>query len=285
MTSSIANISYKLDRTRVGLHPSIFFPLTMIHNVADIACGTGVWLLELASECPKAQCKGFDINISSTPPQESLPSNVSFSEWDVRQEPPASLKGRFDVVHIRSLSLALGDDVNGEEVVKHIAMLLRPCGAGGGWLHWEEIDMTRSVVAATDSPIIPVAILRMDALMKGMSQRSLIPKLEELLSSTAVSSTAGTGFSLVKRYEVEMEKESLKSSTEMLVSVFAEAAETLPEGSEQQMEAKRLIGEAQAEAEKGVGYGAGKVIFVAQREATRRDYTPLIAYMDPNIYP
>ncbi|KAL8991210.1 MAG: hypothetical protein Q9169_007921 [Polycauliona sp. 2 TL-2023] len=179
-------------------------------------------------------------------PTHSMASpKISFSAWDVRSPPPLSLHGTFDVVHVRLLSVALGDAVKGEEIVRNISMLLKP----GGWLQWEEMDMTRSIVATADPSITPIAIPRMDQAMKTGSERSLIPRLGELLSSAG-----GNGFCEVNKYEVDAKKEILRWSTEMHVLAVAEAAENWPAGGAIQVAMKELVTAVQKEAEMGVGH-------------------------------
>ena len=133
-------------------------------------------------------------------------------------------------------------------------MLLKP----NGYLQWEELDLSRSVVVATtDASIQPVAIPRMDRMMKARSQRSLVPKLGEMLWEN--------GFHGVKRYHFEPRMELMKFHTEMHVLAWAEAAFNMPEGSQLKKETSQFVAEVQAEANQGVCHGATKVVFVAQR--------------------
>ncbi|KAL8989802.1 MAG: hypothetical protein Q9169_008276, partial [Polycauliona sp. 2 TL-2023] len=241
--STRLNAQHQLWQHELGhlLNPSIF-PLPPNARIADLATGTGIWLLELSSQYPHLTYHGLDISISQTPPTAWLPPNLSFSAWDVRSAPPPSFHGTFDVVHIRLLSVALGDAVKGEEVVRNISMLLKP----GGWLQWEEMDMTRSIVATADPSITPIAIPRMDQAMKTGSEKSLIPRLGNLLSAKGAN-----GFVEVTKYEIEAKKELLKWSTEMHVLAFAEAAENWPAGGAIQVAMKELVTAVQKEAEIG----------------------------------
>ena len=236
---------------RFNLHPSIPTPVPG-NAIADVATGTGVWLLEVAREHPGVDCHGLDISTAQAPPKQWLPSNVDFTTWNFFEEPPAALRGKFDVVHIRLLCLVTVDGP--PSMIANIAMLLKP----NGYLQWEELDFARSiVVATTDASIKPVAIPRMDEMMKARSQRSLVPNLGEMLWAN--------GFQSLKRCHFEPRMELMKFHTEMHVLAWAEAAFNMPEGSQLKKETLQFLAEVQAEANQGVCHGAAKVVFVAQR--------------------
>ncbi|KAL8879574.1 MAG: hypothetical protein Q9192_008204, partial [Flavoplaca navasiana] len=158
-----------------NIHASIPTPV-LSTTIADVAAGIGMWLLEVAREHPGEQCMGFDISIAQASPKQWLPSNPSFSTWNVLEEPPEGLRGRLDTVNIRLLWLLLGKK-GSSTVVKNIAMLLKP----GENVQWEEVDMSQSITATTDDSFKLVTIARMDQMIKARSQRSLIPKIERLL--------------------------------------------------------------------------------------------------------
>lgn len=66
------------------------------------------WLLQVAKELgPNARVDGFDISLALCPPQKSLPSNVTISEWDVFNPLPEGTEGQYDLVHVRFLFAAL----------------------------------------------------------------------------------------------------------------------------------------------------------------------------------
>ena len=70
------NLQYYLwkEMLQYDIHPSI--PISENAVTADVACGTGIWLIHVAREHPKAQLDGFDIDLTRAPFQQSLPSNV-----------------------------------------------------------------------------------------------------------------------------------------------------------------------------------------------------------------
>lgn len=56
---------------------------------------------------PSARLEGFDISFDAAPPAETLPSNVSFRNWNANQGLPENLEGAFDIVHVRFFAFVL----------------------------------------------------------------------------------------------------------------------------------------------------------------------------------
>ena len=138
------NLQYYLWKSALGfsLHPSISVsPQT---TLADVATGTGLWLLEMAQLYPETQMNGFDIDLSMAPDHHWLPANVKFSYWNIFEEPPDHLIGQYDVVHVRLLVLVVTDDAG--SVLRNLLKLLKP----GGVLQWDDIDYASMHVKYTD---------------------------------------------------------------------------------------------------------------------------------------
>ncbi|KAL9088349.1 MAG: hypothetical protein Q9165_006274 [Trypethelium subeluteriae] len=145
MGSCRLNLQYYLWKSTIGfsLHPSIFIgPQT---TIADVATGTGIWLLELAQLYPEAQMDGFDIDLSTAPDQHWLPHNVKINHWDIFNKPPDHLIGRYDVVHVRLLVLVITNDAG--SVLRNLLSLLKP----GGVLQWDDIDYPNMHVKYTNT--------------------------------------------------------------------------------------------------------------------------------------
>ena len=66
---------------------------------------------------------GFDICDSQFRSDISRPSNVNFVLWDVRQPPPESLHGKYDVVNLR-LFLAVVENDDPTPMLEHAKLLL-----------------------------------------------------------------------------------------------------------------------------------------------------------------
>lgn len=105
-------------------------------SVADIATGTGIWLVDVAKSLPPtARLDGFDYNSSKFWPTAALPPNVQLQEANALKPFPAELHGQYDLVHVRLMFLALKTS-DWAVVAANLRTLLRP----GGYLLWEELD-------------------------------------------------------------------------------------------------------------------------------------------------
>ncbi|KAF7925381.1 uncharacterized protein EAE97_010462 [Botrytis byssoidea] len=139
--SSRLYVQYWLWQRLLGhlLHPSI--PIKQDIKIADIACGTGIWLIDLAKELAKsktnAQLDGFDISTNQYPHSALLPPNVKLDILDIFKPVPERLRGQYDVVHISLLCVVIpGGDPR--HVLDNVLTLLRP----GGYIQWKEVDFS-----------------------------------------------------------------------------------------------------------------------------------------------
>ena len=112
------------------IHPSI--PAHQLNRVADVATGTGVWLLQLAEdptllkavEGKRPEFVGFDISSEQFPPVETLPSNVALKVHDMSTPFPSEHHEKFDLVNVRLVSYAI-KAVDLDKVVRNIIQILR----------------------------------------------------------------------------------------------------------------------------------------------------------------
>ncbi|KAI0404999.1 hypothetical protein F4802DRAFT_615172 [Xylaria palmicola] len=106
-------------------------------HLADLATGTGIWLFDLLNSPEVSgldfQYRGFDISRALFPHEAWLPKNLVLSTSNLLEEPPKSLHGQFDVVHLR-LVLSLVGSGSPKPIIQHIKMLL------SGYLQWDELD-------------------------------------------------------------------------------------------------------------------------------------------------
>ncbi|KAJ8129770.1 hypothetical protein O1611_g3860 [Lasiodiplodia mahajangana] len=109
-------------------------------SIADLATGTGIWLFDLVKSPEikglNIQYHGFDISRALFPHKSWLPKNIALSASNLFEEPPQSLHGQFDVVHLR-LVLSLIRSDSPKPIIRHIKTLLKP----GGYLQWDELDL------------------------------------------------------------------------------------------------------------------------------------------------
>lgn len=166
LASSRLHLQHQAWIASVGyhLHPSI--PISDNTFIADIGCGNGIWSVELAKQLsPGAKIEASDISLAQCPPRGWWPSNVTFSELDIFAQLPEHLLGRFDVVNIRHFICVVqsGDPT---KLIAALVKLLKP----GGYLQWQEFDLSSSKLVVVDSEDPPEAIApKMNALVKAVS--------------------------------------------------------------------------------------------------------------------
>jgi len=108
--------------------------------VADVATGTGIWMLETSIQLPDSvRFVGLDISDVQFPQPGSYPDNCSFRTLNILEPIPADLQDQFDVAHIRLLTCGLRSD-QWATVARNVLQLLKH----GGWLQWTEADGTTS---------------------------------------------------------------------------------------------------------------------------------------------
>ncbi|PIA91425.1 hypothetical protein CB0940_09965 [Cercospora beticola] len=146
------------------LHPSI--PISDNTIIADIGCGNGIWSVELAKQLPTgAKIEASDISLAQCPPRGWWPSNITFGELDIFAPLTEQIVGRFDVVNIRHFICVVqsGDPT---KLITALVKLLKP----GGYLQWQEFDLSSSRLVVVDSEDPPEAIApKMNALVKAVS--------------------------------------------------------------------------------------------------------------------
>lgn len=104
------NIQHYLwrDALRFNVHPSI--PLRNHEDciIADVAAGTGAWLIDVARRFPNANLDGLDIDLAQAPHKKWLPPNIEMRFCDILDEDvPGDLVGKYDFVHVRLLVLVI----------------------------------------------------------------------------------------------------------------------------------------------------------------------------------
>ncbi|KAH8162763.1 hypothetical protein CIB48_g5482 [Xylaria polymorpha] len=160
------------------LHPRIPPPGPQ-HRIADVGTGTGLWLMGLSSRLPQTvRLEGLDISLEATTPKEWVPSNVSFREWDFKQDPPEDLVGQYDVVHLRLLILVLLDDEI-PAVLQRFIKLLKP----GGYLQWDESDISSVRIEKAQPGNKTEAVTRLFDITQKVDSRlkpTWVPRLAEL---------------------------------------------------------------------------------------------------------
>jgi len=107
-------------------------------KIADVATGTGIFLLDLAKTLPTAsEFHGFDIS-SAQFPKAQVPANVQFHVADAKKPFSPEFHEKFHVVHLRLLIAAMSGD-DWKTVTQNVCMLLKP----GGAIQWTESNFAQ----------------------------------------------------------------------------------------------------------------------------------------------
>lgn len=110
------------------VHPSISMNAESL-RVADVSCGSGVWLTDVARHYPYTKCDGFDISSSQFPRAEELQSTfghrVNFHVRDAADAsgPGNEFVGVFDVVAVRLMHINIVGDQWERAVRNAVSML------------------------------------------------------------------------------------------------------------------------------------------------------------------
>ncbi|KAG0180738.1 hypothetical protein DFQ29_010243 [Apophysomyces sp. BC1021] len=101
-------------------------------RVLDIACGSGTWVLEMATEFPDAQVHGIDV----TPlfPTTIKPPNAIFMRGDILDGLPYP-DAYFDYIHMRLVYFCFSN-ADWATIVKAIKRVLKP----GGYVEFREVE-------------------------------------------------------------------------------------------------------------------------------------------------
>ncbi|KAI9372263.1 hypothetical protein BJX61DRAFT_534113 [Aspergillus egyptiacus] len=180
-------------------------PGETLSAVADIATGTGVWLREArkalgeSSTRPERYYHGFDISSAQFPAESD---GINYSVQDVFKPFPAEQHGRYDLVHVRLLVLALKESEY-QAAVKNILSLLKP----GGYLQWVEIGFADLYDPASTHP---KAAPSLHPYLKFIDDNEISHDMPECLR--VEFSKAGL-VNVVKREAIVPEREDLKPRT------------------------------------------------------------------------
>ncbi|CAI2166318.1 17776_t:CDS:2 [Funneliformis geosporum] len=106
-------------------------------KVLDVGCGSGSFVLDVASQFPNSKFYGIDMaQMFPTPDDPQIPPNAFFSQVDIVKGLPFD-DNTFDFVHLRFLVQYLTEEQWSENVIKELLRVTKV----GGWIEIMELDL------------------------------------------------------------------------------------------------------------------------------------------------
>lgn len=248
------NLQYYLwkDMLKYDVHPSI--PISENSIIADVACGTAIWLIHVARECPKAQLDGFDIDLTLAPSKQSLPLNVSLREWNIFDHVPSDLVGNYDFVHVRLLILVV-ENSNLGSVIRNLLQLLKP----SGHLQWDELDCVNMYVKKDDASTKAPALDELRNLCYSNGKYDWSVQIPKFL--------AEEGFRDIRFEYIGDSKEMARAFNDQHMLTMEEFATMMAKSGRKEMASNmyQLIGEACCEATKGTTLCIPRIVCTARK--------------------
>ncbi|KAB8296938.1 hypothetical protein EYC80_002346 [Monilinia laxa] len=249
------NLQHYLWKEALGftIYPSIHRTLSPNSVVADVATGTAAWLLDVARDFPQARLHGFDNDVRQAPHQRWLPENVSVRHWDIFDDLPLDLVGKFDFVHVRLLVLVLKG--NNQAFIGKLLKMLRP----GGYLQWDELDCVHMHVKGAAAERAP-ALTQIRKMSWANGRYDWTVRIGEFLREAGFRDVETRGVGDAESLVRAFHEQHLLTMTE-----FAESLVRMGEG-EGARKLFGLIEQGEREAEEGAALCIPRVVCVARKE-------------------
>ena len=214
-SSAACRLNYQsyLWRTQLGfyLHPSIP-SLKDGARIADVATGTGAWMLGLAREkTAQVRMDGMDINLAQAPPKQWLPPNINLRAWDIFEDVPEDLVGQFDIVHVR-LVLLVVKNKNAACVLENLRRLLKP----GGYLQWDELNYFQHRIIAVSPSVRTGAFEELHEFLHGNGKFEWTLTLDKLMMQN--------GFEDAVMHQYEDSLDNARAVNDLLMATMEEVA-------------------------------------------------------------
>lgn len=252
--TSRLNLQFYLwkEALKFNIHPSI--PIASDGaRIADIATGTSSWLLDLSKELTTADLEGFDINIAQGPFNELLPGNVKLMRWNIFDEVPESLIGRYDIIHLRLLILVVQDS-DPSSILRKVFKMLKP----GGYIQWDDLDYPGTCLIKTKGTASK-AFDKLRSIIYSNGRHDWVLQLPQLLEEQ--------GFIEARAFHFVDEPQYIKANGDQHLLTMQEFASRLAaEGKLTESQSLlRLLQDAWNEVNDGVALSMPKQVCVAQR--------------------
>ncbi|KAG4032390.1 hypothetical protein MFRU_007g02940 [Monilinia fructicola] len=250
------NLQFYLWRDALGFNidPSILPSLSKESVIADVASGTGIWLIDVSRQFPEAQLDGFDIVLRQSPHPAWLPPNVDVKYLNILGNIPDELIGKYDYVHTRLLVLVI-EQKNPRPLIRNLLKLLKP----GGYLQWDELDFVNMSVKKVDPNLEAPALQQMKELSWAHGRHDWTIQLPQFLIEE--------GFQNAKMEHFGDTPELTRAFNEQHLLTMEEFASSLVKLGNHEAASKyfRLIEEGYEESVAGAAFCVPRIVCVAQK--------------------
>ena len=245
------------ESLQFNLHPSI--PIPPEARIADVATGTAIWPIDVAREHPTVQLDCFDINISQAPPKPWLPPNIRLKTWDVYDNVPEQMTGKYDIVHVRLLSLVV-QKKGPRLILQNLLRMLKP----GGYIQWDELNYPGSHVKNCDYSLPTPALHALQRTMYSGGKNSWALHLPEYFAQEGMLDPT--------IYHFPVPPELTRARGEQHVLTLVEFASSLIAKTNHGEEAKTILGlidEADGEVSGGAALWVPRVVCVGKKSGKK----------------
>ncbi|EFR01487.1 hypothetical protein MGYG_04495 [Nannizzia gypsea CBS 118893] len=258
--SSRLNFQFYLwkESLHFNLHPSISTPVQNL-RVADVATGTGLWLFDLARELPEsAQLDGFDISLANAPHKQWWPQNVTLRQWDIFDDVPEEMIGKYDIVHLRLLILVV-ENSDPRPIIQKVHKMLKP----GGYIQWDDLNYpdthvrTPLLSSSTSTP----AFDSLREFVYSNGRHDWVLQLPGILTSE--------GFEGARQFNYVDRPDLTKANGDQHLLTMEEFATTLAAAGNRQASEKifNLIGDVYQESLAGAALSMPRVVSIARKQS------------------
>ena len=242
------------DSLQFNIHPSIPIPSHDAH-IVDVAAGTAIWLIDVARDLPTARLDGLDISLIQAPHQLWLPSTVKMRTWNIFDDIPNDLLGKYDIVHVRLLILVV-ENSDPRPIVRKLVQLLKP----GGYLQWDDLNYPDTCVKTVDPSVQTPALQELRKLAYSQGRNDWTLQLADIMNKEGLHSAM--------LYHFEDRIELAKANSEQHLLTYEEFASRLTKIDKTHEASKlyQLISQGYKESLEGAVLSMPRVVCVASKE-------------------
>ncbi|MCJ1453327.1 hypothetical protein MMC28_003674 [Mycoblastus sanguinarius] len=167
---------------KFNIHPSIPIPKDAV--IADVATGTGMWLIDVSHDLPTARLDGLDIDLTQAPHRQWLPPNIKLRQWNIFDEVPSDLVGKYDILHVRLLLLVI-EQGDPRPVIRNFLKMLKP----GGYLQWDDLNFLEMCVKKVDPQLQVPALEQLREMVSANGRGDWVLQLPEYATEEGFEDT------------------------------------------------------------------------------------------------